>query len=99
LEDPTAVQNPKLLGKDVQKLVNTSVEERVLPEGLTPAFLTAIRDARAGLKGVEHCLADFAAAMGSTSATVSQAKEHFDALLATLTMGSDPSKVRIIIRP
>lgn len=99
LEDPTAVQNRKLLGKDAQKLVTAFVDGKALPEELSQTFLAAIRDALAGLKGVELRLTDFATAMGATPATVTEVKERFDALLANLTKGTDPSKVRIIIRP
>lgn len=99
LEDPTAAQNRKLLGKDAQKLVSDFIAAKTLPEEINSAFLTAIRDALAGLKGVELRLADLAAALGTAPATVQDVKERFDAFLASLTKGSEPAKIRILIRP
>jgi hypothetical protein len=99
LEDPTAAQNRKLLPKAAQKLVADFLATKKLPEEISNGFLTAIRDALAGLKGVELRLSELAAALGSAPATVQEVKENFDAFIGSITKGTDPSKVRIIIRP
>lgn len=99
LEDPTASQNRKLLQKDAQQHVSAFLKGKNLPEEITPGFLAAIRDALAGLKGVELRLADLAAALGTAPATVQDMKDSFDAFLGSITKGSDASKVRILIRP
>jgi len=99
LEDPTAAQNRKLLPKAAQKLVADFLATKKLPEEISNGFLAAIRDALAGLKGVELCLTDLAAALGTAPATMQEVKENFDAFLGSITKGTDPSKVRIIIRP
>ena len=99
LEDPTAAQNRKLLQKEAQKLVSDFLAAKTLPDDITAAFLAATRDALAGLKGIELSVTDLAAALGNAPATVQDVKDRFDAFLATLTKGTDASKVRIIIRP
>ena len=99
LEDPTAAQNRKLLHKTAQKLVVDFLATKKLPEEISNNFLAAIGDALAGLKGVELRLTDLAAALGTAPATVQEVKETFDTFLGSITKGTDPSKVRIIIRP
>jgi hypothetical protein len=58
-----------------------------------------IRDALAGLKGVELRLSDLAVALGTTPATVEEIKERFEEFIESLTKGADTGKVRFLIRP
>ena len=98
LEDPTAKENRKLLAADEQNLVANFLKTKELPKEISANFLAAIRDALAGLKGVELKLSELAKALGTNPATVAEVKERFEEFLGTLTKGSDPGKIRILVR-
>jgi len=101
LADPTAKQNLDLLKPAARKLVEEFAKEKTLPASITTPFLTALKDALAGLKRVELKMAGLQQALteGGSPATLAEIRERFEDHLENLTKGTDSSKVRILIQP
>ena len=99
LEDPTTRGNLELLKPETRGLVDAFLEQRRLPEELTPDFIHALQEVLSGLVKVTVKTEDLRAALlkGGSPATPEEMKKRFAEYLDELTAGSDPGKVRIVL--
>ena len=99
LDDPVTRENLALLKPDARKLVDDFLAARSLPDTLSQDFIHAIKEVLSGLSKVVVNLSDLRSALlkGGSPATPSELRSRFDDLLAELTKGKDPGKVRIVL--
>ncbi len=99
LQDPAAAQNIELLKPQERNAVERFMEQKKLPEHITPEFIQALKEVLSGLIRIEMKMSDIRSALlsGGSPATVEEMKKRFEGFLKTQTKGYDPSKVRIVI--
>jgi hypothetical protein len=99
LEDPTTLENIKLLKPKDQKLVNGFREKGALPGELTQDFIHALKEVLSGLIKVPVQINELRDALlaGGSPATPEEMKKRFEAYLDQLTKGKESGKVRIVL--
>ena len=99
LEDPTTKGNLSLLKPEPRKLVDAFLEQRKLPDELTPEFIHALQEALSGLTRVTVKIEDLRHALlaGGSPATPAEMRKRFEEYLDDLTKGKEPGKVRIVL--
>ena len=98
LEDPTTKGNLSLLKPEPRKLVDAFLEQRKLPDELTPEFIHALQEVLSGLTRVTVKI-DLRHALlaGGSPATPAEMRKRFEEYLDELTKGKEPGKVRIVL--
>jgi hypothetical protein len=100
LEDPTVAENIELLSNsDGKKAVKQFIDDRELPEPVSPTLVKALQEVLSGLEKVvltQGTLHD-ALISGGIPCTMSELKERFERYVADLTKGKNASKVRIVV--
>ncbi len=99
LEDSTIKEKLELLKTKQQKIVNSFLKKRELPDKLDQDFIQAIQDVLSGLAKVVVKTEDLRNALlsGGSPATPDEMKRRFDEYLTQLTKGKEPDKVRIVL--
>lgn len=98
LQDPSAEDNIQLLAPDVRDEILEFIDEGMLPDPLTPAFIKAIQDVVSGLIPVRVSPDDLVDALGEGGpCNLDQLKERFAAYLDGLTKTKDRTKVRVVL--
>jgi len=99
LEDPTTKGNLSLLKPEPRKLVDAFLEQRKLPDELTPEFIHALQEVLSGLTRVTVKIEDLRHALlaGGSPATPAEMRKRFEEYLDELTKGKEPGKVRIVL--
>jgi hypothetical protein len=99
LDDPTTRGNLELLKPSSRKLLDAFLEERKLPEEITPDFIHALQEVLSGLVKVAVKTEDLRAALlkGGSPATPAELKKRFEEYLDELTKGHEQGKVRIVL--
>lgn len=89
LEDPTTRANLDLLKPEPQKLVDSFIKKRSLPDNLSQDFIHALQEALSGLLKVPVKTADLRAALlaGGSPVTPAEIKKRFEEYLDQLTKG------------
>ncbi len=100
LDDPTVGANIDLISDPAGKgeLV-TFIQDRELPDPISPAFVKALQDALTGLEkiAVTDTALREALTKGGMPCTVDELKERFESYLAGLTKGKDAKKTRVVV--
>jgi len=80
-------------------MVDTFLQDRVLPGELTHEFILAMQEVLSGLIKVAVQTANLRMALltGGSPATPTEMKKRFDTYLDELTKGKEPGKVRIVL--
>ena len=99
LEDPTTQGNLELLKSEPRKMVDTFLQARALPGGLTQEFILAMQEVLSGLIKVPVQIGNLRAALlvGGSPVTPTEMKRRFEDYLHELTKGKESSKVRIVL--
>lgn len=99
LGDPSTQANIDLLKKDVRKTLETFIQSRELPAPIQDSFISALKQALSGLVKVTVNTTGLQNALQATDgpATPAEIKQRFEDYIDSLTMGNDPTKVRIIL--
>ena len=99
LGDPSTRTNMGLLKNDEREALETFIQSRELPAPVQDSFLSALKQALSGLVKVTFNTVDIQNALQATDgpATPAEMKQRFEDYIDSLTMGKDPTKVRIIL--
>ena len=99
LSDPSTRTNMDLLKNDEREALETFIQSRELPVPVQDGFVSALIQALSGLVKVTFNAADLQNALQVTDgpATPAEMKQRFEDYIDSLTMGKDPTKVRIIL--
>jgi hypothetical protein len=99
LQDPTTLENLKLLAPKARKLVDGILKKKALSDEIGQDLLQALQEALSGLIKVVITTDDLRAALlaGGSPATAAEMKKRFEEFLADRTKGKEPSKVRIVV--
>jgi hypothetical protein len=99
LQDPTTLENLKLLSPKARKLVDAILKKKALPDEIGQDLLQALQEALSGLIKVVITSDDLRAALlaGGSPVTAAEMKKRFEEFLADRTKGKEPGKVRIVV--
>lgn len=99
LDDPGTRANMGLLKNDEREVLETFIQSQELPTPVQDSFVSALKQALSGLVKVTFKAADIQNALQATDgpATPTEIKKRFEDYIDSLTMGKDPTKVRIIL--
>jgi hypothetical protein len=100
LEDPTTKDRiKKVLSAQQQKIVQSFLNARTLPDEIDHNFLNAIKEALTDLALVSVKADDLRAALllGGSPVTPTEMRKRFELYLDGLTKGKEPGKVRIVL--
>ncbi|RME58008.1 MAG: ATP-binding protein [Caldilineae bacterium] len=99
LEDPTIRTNLDLLRPEARSLVDAFLEQRKLPDELSPDFIHALQEVLSGLVKVVVRTEELRTALlrGGSPATPEELAHRFQAYLQERLKGHVPEKVRIVL--
>ena len=100
LEDPTVTGNVELLTDAKGKAaLRAFLKARALPTPVDTVFVKALQEVLSGLQKVVLRKDDLHAALlrGGAPCTLPELRERFDAFLAELNKGKEPTKVRVVV--
>ena len=101
LEDPTTKKNIKLLKPSEQKLIDTFLKDKELPDLLDKEFVPAVQQALKGLIRISVSVGGIQSALfpQGSPATADEFKERFATYVDELLKGQDRSKIRLVPEP
>lgn len=100
LKDPTVSDNIALISDPTgKKELLAFMEISELPEPISQAFIHALREALTGLEkvAVSSTALRVALIQGGIPCTLTELSKRFEAHMAELAKGKDPSKVRVVV--
>ena len=99
LEDPIIQSNFELLKEGSRKIVTGFVDNRSLPDPVTPEFINAVQEALSGLDKVVVSGGDIRQALlqGGSPATPEDLRKRFEAFLTDRCKGKDTTKLRFVV--
>ncbi len=99
LQGQATAGNLSLLSPAARQAVEAFLAGGQLPAELSPEFIAAVRELLSGLSKVTIKVEALCAALlpGGSPASPAQLRQRFEALLAQVTRGKDPGKVRIAL--
>lgn len=99
LEDPIIQSNFELLKEGSRKIVTGFVDNKSLPDPVTPEFISAVQEALSGLDKVVVSGSDIRQALlqGGSPATPEDLRKRFEAFLTDRCKGKDTTKLRFVV--
>ena len=99
LQDPIIRTNLILLQSPQRALIDTFLDNKRLPDPVSPDFLSAVQDLLSGLEKIVVTAHDFETALfaGGSPATIEELRKRFESFLTERCRGKDANKLRFLI--